>query len=98
MDTVGSILPKVLRKRGLAAHADAAHITLRAHQWITKALPEVADAVVARSFSHAVLTLEYSHSIVAQECQPMLPALKQYLQREFPKLKLEEVRLLRGRK
>ncbi len=98
MDTVGSILPKVLRKRGLAAHADAAQITHRAHQWITKALPEVAEAVTARSFSHAVLTLEYTHSIVAQECQPLLPALKRYLQAEFPAAKLEEVRLLRGRK
>lgn len=98
MDSLRSILPKVLRKRGLHAHAEAAHITLRAQEWIAHALPEVCESLHAKSFSHCVLTLECTHSVIAQECQPLLPALKSYLQREFPQMKLEEIRLVRGRK
>ncbi len=98
MDQVGSILPKVLRKRGLHLQADAAQVTFRAQEWLGKALPSLLDHLCVRSLSHATLTIETSHSTVAQECQPLLPGLLQYLQKEFPRVKIEEIRLIRGKK
>ncbi len=98
MDKIGSILPRVMRKRGLHLQADASQVTFRAQEWLTKAAPAVIEYLTVRTLSHAVLTIDCAHSTVAQECQPLLPGLLQYLQKEFPTVKIEEIRLVRGRK
>lgn len=98
MDAIGSILPKVLRRRGLHLQADASQITYRADAWLQKTLPTLSAMIRARSLRNAILLIECDHSTVAQECAPLLQPLKSYLQREFPAIAIEEVRLVRGRK
>ncbi len=98
MDRLQSILPKVLRKRGLHVQADASRVTFCANEWVKTALPRFADVVRVDRFSHAVLQISCSHSIAAQECLPLLPALKEYLQRECKQLAIEDIRLVRKRR
>ncbi len=96
MDALRSILPAVLHKRGLHTHASAAHVTHAAEQWLQKALPHLAGFVTVQKLSHATLSISCSHGIAAQECVPLLPALKGYLAREFPKTAVADIRLTRG--
>ncbi len=97
MDSLHSILPRVLRKRGLHQQASASLVTFAAQKWIHSALPHIADALRVSTFSHASLSIMCKHSIAAQECQPLLPALKEYLAKECRPMLVEEIRLVRER-
>lgn len=96
MYALRSIVPGVLRKRGLYAHATAAQVTNAAEKWIRSALPKLASFVNVQKLSHATLSISCSHGMAAQECMPLLPALRDYLQREFPKAPVTDIRLVRG--
>ncbi len=98
MDHLQSILPKVLRRRGLHVQADASRVTFCASQWIRTALPQFADSLTVDKFSNAVLQVSCSHNVAAQECLPLLPALKEYLQRECKRLAIDDIRLVRKRR
>lgn len=95
MDSLHSILPKVLRKRGLHVQASASLVTYAAQKWLSSALPHLADAISVTRFSHACLSISCRHSIAAQECLPLLPGLKEYLARECKSLRVDDIRLLR---
>jgi hypothetical protein len=97
MDTLQSILPRVLHKRGLRTQMQACLVTYVAQQWIDAALPQIAEFVRVTKFSHTTLSIQCSHSIAAQECLPLLPALKEYLQKTCPKDALSEILLMRNR-
>ncbi len=68
MDRVGSLLPKVLKKRGLYAHAKSALIVTQAKDWIDKELKTFASDLQPTVFKDGVLIIESSTSIAAQEC------------------------------
>jgi hypothetical protein len=82
MDHIRTVLPKVLRKRGLHAHAQAAVVTLRAQEWIAGALPAFAGQIAAETFSQGTLSLKAKSSIAAQECRLLFPELTAFLEHE----------------
>ncbi len=96
MDALRSILPKVLHKRGLHTHASAAHVTHATEKWLKNALPHLATFIAVDKLSHATLSISCTHGMAAQECMPLLPALRDYLKREFPRAPVADIRLTRG--
>lgn len=68
-----------------------------AERWLKTALPTLSDQIHVERLSHAVLTVGVGHPIVSQECTPLLPGLKEYLKREVPTAKIEEIRVVRAR-
>ena len=97
MDQLSSILPSVLRKRGLHGHAVAALVTLKANEWLRLALPACASRLHVETVKDGVLTIATTHSIAAQECLPLLPALQEFLNRECKGSSVRDVRLVRER-
>ncbi|MBI2635833.1 DUF721 domain-containing protein [Candidatus Peregrinibacteria bacterium] len=97
MDSLASILPGVLRKRGMHGHAVAALVTLKATEWLRAALPALADQFKIERVSDGVLTIAAVHSVASQECLPLLPALKEFLNRECDGAKISGVRMVRAR-
>jgi hypothetical protein len=98
MDSLQAILPKVLRKRGLHRQVDASLVTFEAQRWLQSALPDLSTAFSVASLSHATLSIHCTHSIAAQECQPLLPQLKAFLLRQCKGIPIEEIRLIRALK
>ncbi len=97
MDRVQSILPGVLHRRGLHVHAQAAQVTHVAERWLHGALPALAEFIAVDSLSHATLTISCAHGIAAQECQPLLPPLLEFLARECRGATVREIRMVRSR-
>jgi hypothetical protein len=98
MDRLRSVLPKVLKKRGLYHQASASHITHAGQRWLEESLGNLGSFVSIKSYSQGTLTIACAHSVAAQECQALLPAFREYLSREFPDHRLLEVRLVRETK
>ncbi len=98
MDSLSSILPSVLRKRGLHGHAVAALVTLKTTEWLRVALPSLADQFHVEQFRDGVLTIATGHSIAAQECRSLLPALMEFLRRECKGSSVRDVRLVRTKR
>ena len=97
MDSLRSILPKVLRKRGLEGHATSTFIVYRAQGWLDEHLPKLCGSLRVETFAHAVLKISCSNGIAAQECRSLLPELQEHLHEQFPRLRLEEIQLQRSR-
>lgn len=97
MDSLGSILPKVLHRRGLHKHATAALVTHRATDWLKATLPHCAEQLHVDTLKDGVLTISAVHPIAAQECTPILPSLRVFLERECKGIVVREVRLMRSR-
>ena len=95
MDSVGSLLPKVLRKRGLKQHADAALVIHKSQEWLAANLVQSANRLRCTALKGNELMIECSDSIAAQECQMILEDLKTFLQTEVQGLSVESIRLLR---
>ncbi len=98
MDSLSSILPRVLHKRGLHGHAVAALVTHKATEWLTLALPALAKQFRVENVRDGVLTISTTHSIAAQECLPLLPSLLEFLQRECKNSSVRDVRMVRERR
>lgn len=97
MDHIGSILPGVLRKRGLHGPALAAHVLLEANRWLSAALPHFSGSLHAMRYSDGVLTVCGDHPIALQECQPLLASLSEHLEKHC-KANVREIRLDRSGK
>ena len=97
IDSLSSILPRVLHKRGLHKHAVAAMVTHKAFDWLRAAVPHCIDQLHVEHLKDGVLTISTSHPIAAQECMPLLPALKDFLTRECKGSVVRDVRMVRAR-
>lgn len=95
MDSVRSLLPKVLRRRGLYAHASASLVTLRAQQWLDGELPAFRGIIAVPRFAQGVLEIECANSIASQECRSIIPVLLEHLTRECEGISVREVRISR---
>jgi len=94
MDSLQSLLPSVLRKRGLKDQADAALLIHRTQGWLTETLPH--SHILAKSFSNGELCIECGDSVAAQECQGQLEQLKEYLATQGDIPQPANIRLLRS--
>lgn len=95
LDSLRSILPKVLYKRGLHAAAQASLLTYAAQRWLEECLPHLRRDIRVSQYKDAVLTVSCRHGIALQECRHALPMLRETLSREYPQALLEEIRLVR---
>lgn len=95
MDSLATLLPNVLQRRGIKDEAIAAHIVHCANCFLHEHLPDFREEVEAKQFTQGTLVLSTSNSIAAQECQALTQDLLAFLQSAFPSTKLEKVRILR---
>jgi hypothetical protein len=93
MDHIFSVLPKVLRKRGLQEHAEGALVVHRAQQWLHERLPHLATVISVRNVKENVLHIVCIHSIAVQECQNAIPDLQDYLRSNCAFAGILEVRV-----
>jgi hypothetical protein len=96
MDRLGHILPAALGKRGLAGHAGAALVTFRAQKWLEERIPDMAVYVKASKLQDETLIIQAHNAVAAQECQPLLPDLLAFIQKECPGQRLVDIRLIRA--
>ncbi len=96
MDSVGSLLPKVLKKRGLHKHAEASLIVQQAQEWLEKKLPRFIQDLKVISFKDGTLTISCANSIAAQECQQSAEDLKIFIFSECDGKSVEQVRCVRS--
>ncbi len=97
MDHIFRVLPRVLQKRGIAEHAQAALVVHRAAEWLRKELPHLSKHARVTRLKDTILTIECSHPIAAQECQGQSALLLSFLQENCPFMKVSEVRVGRER-
>ena len=93
---MSDLLPKVLRKRGLADHANAALATHRAQGWLHKELPALRGMARVLCLQGGELQIGCSHAIAAQECQACVEGLLAYLQENCPGVVIRSVRVVRS--
>lgn len=84
MDRLFTVVPKVLRKRGLQEHAEGALVVHRAQQWISEHLPLIAEVILVQSFKENTLFIDCEHSVALQECQAISADLHAYLRSNCP--------------
>jgi predicted nucleic acid-binding Zn ribbon protein len=96
MDHIATVLGKVLRRRGLNLHADAAYIAHEARAWLTNELPAHGRFFEVRSYKDGVLLLACPHSVAAQECQAISHRLLEHLRIQMPKNAFSSIRIVRG--
>ena len=97
MDRVFSILPRVLRQRGLSSAAFSGLILERASAWIRERLPEHASHLRPLQVKDGILTIEGGHSIAVMECSGCSEELLKYLADTMPDVPVKAVRVVRGR-
>ena len=96
MDHISSLLPRVLKKRGLHGQALASLAVHHAQAWLASHLPEHAGVLLVKKLSDGTLHISAENSIAAQECSFRSEELKRFLQREC-ETTITEVRIVRGR-
>jgi hypothetical protein len=95
MDHVFSLLPKVLRKRGLQEHANSALAVHRAREWVQGHLPHIASCVRVEKVQDSTLVIVCTHSIALQECQGQLSDLQAFLDSECQFAGIRSIKLAR---
>jgi hypothetical protein len=80
MDRAGSLLPRVLRKRGIYDEARAALLVHRARQWLSERFGSASDAYRPLHLRCGVLTIACTHSAAQHEGQLASADLLTFLQ------------------
>ena len=96
MDHIATLLPKVLRKRGIKDEAEASLVAFTADRWFTAFAPDIVPQVQVTKFMDRTLFLKVESSIAAQECYARNEELLLYLRKEFPAIPCEKVCILRA--
>ncbi len=94
IDRLSTIIGTVLRRRGLAQHAEAALTILRANEWLTAHLPS--RSCEATSLKDGTLTVVCTHAIILQELQGQMPEFRQWLAKECSSSRIGDIRLTQG--
>mgnify|MGYP001613404136 CR=1 FL=1 len=82
MDSLRSLLPKVLSKRGIKNQAVAALMVHKAQSWLIETLPGLREAIQVQKMQDRVLVIACQNSIAAQECMQLAGRLLEYLEKE----------------
>lgn len=96
MQQIGTLITKVLAKRGLATEAKASHIVHASQQWLHGKLPALRTFVAVDKFQDGTLYITCSHSIAVQECYPLFADLQRFLEKECLFKGVTAVRLSRS--
>ncbi|KKW38599.1 hypothetical protein A2454_06740 [Candidatus Peribacteria bacterium RIFOXYC2_FULL_55_14] len=95
VEHIRSLLPKVLRKRGLTEHANAALVIFKAREWIAGHLQDFENDLHPQKFRDGVLTIACVHSIASQECQQRSEDLLSFLRVVCEGIVVEQIRMIR---
>ena len=79
MQHISELLTKVLKKRGLQDHAEAAQVILHAQEWIIIELESFQDQLIAKSFRDNILLINADNSVCSQEMNHRIQDLKEHL-------------------
>lgn len=96
MDSLHSVLGKVLRKRGLEGAARAAQATFAADRVIAELLPKFAPLLHAQKCTQGTLVIAAEHSMASQECQAKISEILARLEEELGSHVVTEIRLVRS--
>ncbi len=97
MDRLSSILPKVLRKRGLHGEMTASLIVMLCQRWIEVSMPTMAPALRVLRFADGWVTVEADNSIALSECSQRRQEMIDWLLTQLPDAKLEGARVVRSK-
>lgn len=95
MDRLSTLLPKVLRKRGIKDEADAALVVHAANQWLQQQGGILASSVATMRYSGNSLTLCTQSSVAAEEARGKSEELLEALRERLPGIVIETVRTVR---
>lgn len=94
MEKIATLLPKVLRKRGLKDEVDASHVVHIANLWLKEhGAPEDAAAT---KYKNGTVIVTVQNSVSSQECHGLSQDLLKKLRIMFPALRLEKILILRN--
>lgn len=92
MDHISTLLSKALRKRGLKDQADASLVVYTAQKWLKE---KGLKNATAEKLDNGALFIEVESSIAAQECHAQKEDLLSSLQKTFPDIAVNQVRIMR---
>ncbi len=95
MQRVASILPSVLRQRGLDQAFVTGFVVLKAQEWINEAMKTHAPSLQVHSYADGVLLIDAKHSIALQEMVMRTDDIQDWLNKEIPSLKVATVKVVR---
>ncbi len=96
MDSIHSVLSRVLRKRGLEREAVASQAVYAAEQALQQILPRVAALLKPTKCAQGTLVIVAEHSIAAQECQAAIPQILAALDESLGSKIVTDIRLVRA--
>lgn len=97
MERVRSLLPGVLKKRGMFEHAMASLVLLRAQAWIDREFPKSDGRLRARAFDAQGVLMILGHDAVSlAACRERLHALTFELERTLEPGLVKKIVVLRG--
>ena len=94
MDHVSSLIPKVLRKRGLYEEAQASMLVFRAKKWLQETHPDAAAVLDPHALKDGILTINALLPTAQQEGEQLASELLSFLQSEDANA-IREVRITR---
>ena len=80
MDHLSSLIPAVLRKRGLYDEAHASMIVYRTKKWLEETYPDIASVLHPHALKDGILTIHVGHSFAQQEGAALAQELLSFLQ------------------
>ncbi len=96
MQKLATILPSVLRQRGLDQAFSAGLIILKAQEWIESVLPVHARSIKAKSINDGLLIITAIDSIALQEMIVRTDDLLTWLNAEVHSARVVTVKVIRG--
>jgi hypothetical protein len=93
MDKISTLIPRVLKKHGLKAEADASLVVHETNRLLQAyGAPE---GITAAKFMQGILFIETVTSIEAHEAHALTDELLQAIKKQFPDSQIGGVRILR---
>lgn len=94
MDRLASLIPSVLRKRGLYDDAQAALVIYRAKKWMEEKHADSASAIHPLTLSGGILTISVDDPIAEKKATELMPDLLLFLQSDSSTV-IKEMRVQR---
>ena len=95
MEKVSSLMNAVLRRRGLADHAQGALAVLRAQAWLVGRLPPFASFIQVQAVRDGEVLIACTHGAAMQECRALEQELLQELRKDPACGIIRSVRVMR---
>lgn len=95
MDSVKTLLPKVLKKRGMYDVMMATHLLRETEQWIAVAAPDFLDAIHVKTFANGIITIEADNAIAMMALNPLRSTCIAHLQKILPECAVSQIKITR---